>query len=140
MNQIKHIAQTKPKTQTFKDQHPFEKRQAEATRIRQKYMDRIPIIAEIRNGSNLPDLDKKKYLVPCDLAVNQFVYVLRKRIKLNADQAIFLFVNNNTLATPVYLMSELYKEHKDLDGFLYLLISEEETFGYQGITDYIDYP
>ena len=27
----------------FKDDHPFEKRKAEAERIRQKYADRIPV-------------------------------------------------------------------------------------------------
>jgi hypothetical protein len=27
----------------FKDEHPFEKRKAEAERIRQKYTDRIPV-------------------------------------------------------------------------------------------------
>lgn len=27
----------------FKDEHPFEKRKAEAERIRQKYADRIPV-------------------------------------------------------------------------------------------------
>ena len=27
----------------FKDDHPFEKRKAEAERIRQKYVDRIPV-------------------------------------------------------------------------------------------------
>jgi GABA(A) receptor-associated protein len=27
----------------FKDEHPFEKRKAEAERIRQKYNDRIPV-------------------------------------------------------------------------------------------------
>jgi hypothetical protein len=29
----------------FKDEHPFEKRKAEAERIRQKYADRIPVSA-----------------------------------------------------------------------------------------------
>lgn len=29
----------------FKDEHPFEKRKAEAERIRQKYNDRIPVSA-----------------------------------------------------------------------------------------------
>ena len=29
----------------FKDEHPFEKRKAEAERIRQKYADRIPVCA-----------------------------------------------------------------------------------------------
>ena len=31
----------------FKDEHPFEKRKAEAERIRQKYSDRIPVSAHI---------------------------------------------------------------------------------------------
>ena len=31
----------------FKDEHPFEKRKAEAERIRQKYADRIPVSHQI---------------------------------------------------------------------------------------------
>ncbi|XP_026415578.1 autophagy-related protein 8C-like [Papaver somniferum] len=38
--------------------------------------------------------DKKKYLVPADLTVEQFVYVIRKRIKFSAEKAIFIFVDN----------------------------------------------
>jgi len=34
--------------------------------------------------------NRKKYLVPADLTMGQFVYVIRKRIKLPADQAIFV--------------------------------------------------
>lgn len=35
-----------------------------------------------------------RYLVPGDLTVGQFVYVIRKRIKLTPEKAIFIFVNN----------------------------------------------
>src|SRR4051794_22645777 len=35
-----------------------------------------------------------RYLVPADLSVGQFVYVIRKRIKLKPEKAIFIFVNN----------------------------------------------
>lgn len=35
-----------------------------------------------------------RYLVPADLTVGQFVYVVRKRIKLSAEKAIFIFVKN----------------------------------------------
>lgn len=31
----------------FKDEHPFEKRKAEAERIRSKYLDRIPVSSSI---------------------------------------------------------------------------------------------
>lgn len=36
-----------------------------------------------------------RYLVPADLTVGQFVYVVRKRIKLSAEKAIFVFVKNS---------------------------------------------
>jgi len=35
-----------------------------------------------------------RYLVPADLTVGQFVYDVRKRIKLSAEKAIFIFVKN----------------------------------------------
>ena len=37
-----------------------EKRKAEAERIRLKYPDRIPVIAEKADGTDIPDIDKKK--------------------------------------------------------------------------------
>jgi GABA(A) receptor-associated protein len=40
-----------------------------------------------------------RYLVPSDLTVGQFVYVIRKRIKLSPEKAIFIFVKNVLPAT-----------------------------------------
>ncbi|KAL3701343.1 hypothetical protein R1sor_019365 [Riccia sorocarpa] len=109
-------------------EHPLEKRQAEASRIRNKYPDRIPVIVERAEKSDIPDIDKKKYLVPADLTVGQFVFVIRKRIKLSAEKAIFIFVRN-VLPPTAAMMSAIYDEHKDDDGFLYLTYSGENTFG-----------
>lgn len=105
--------------------------------------------------------------MPADLTVGQFVYVVRKRIKLSAEKAIFIFVKNtlpptgveykpsNQLspwtnlclvcvlqhgpmflpkfpACPLFtaaLMSAIYEENKDEDGFLYMTYSGENTFG-----------
>ena len=36
----------------------------------------------------------RRYLVPADLTVGQFVYVIRKRIKVGPEKAIFMFVKN----------------------------------------------
>lgn len=38
---------------------------------------------------------QKKYLVPADLTVGQFHYVIRKRIKLAPEKALFLFCSNS---------------------------------------------
>lgn len=39
-------------------------------------------------------LDDCRYIVHADLSVGQFVYVVRKRIKLSPKKAIFNFVKN----------------------------------------------
>ncbi|XAR65650.1 hypothetical protein NMG60_11009826 [Bertholletia excelsa] len=113
---------------SFKLEQPLERRQAESARIRQKYPDRVPVIVEKAERSDIPDIDKKKYLVPSDLTVGQFVYVVRKRIKLGAEKAIFVFVKN-MLPPSASLMSAIYEENKDEDGFLYMTYSGENTFG-----------
>jgi len=127
-NRIQY-SKSKGKT-AFHRSHPFEKRKSEAERILKKYPDRVPVIVQrVENNDAIPDVDKKKYLVPSDLTVGQFVYVIRKRIKLNPDQAIYVFVNN-TLPPTASLISQMYNEHKDEDGFLYFSISGESTFGH----------
>ena len=106
---------------------PFDKRLAESTRIISKFPDRIPIIVE-RGNTNIQDIDKNKYLVPKDLTVGQFMYVIRKRIKLNPDEAFYLFINNTIPAT-AQLMNIEYENKKDEDGFLYVTYAGESTFG-----------
>jgi GABA(A) receptor-associated protein len=113
----------------FHRDHSFEKRKGESNRILKKYPDRIPIIVQrVESNTSIPDINKKKYLVPNDLTVGQFVYVIRKRIKLAPEQAIFVYVNN-TLPPTASLVSQLYNQQKDDDGFLYVQFSGENTFG-----------
>ncbi|GJP67006.1 hypothetical protein CLOP_g23875 [Closterium sp. NIES-67] len=61
----------------------------EADRIRQKYPDRIPVIVEKARRSKVPDMDKKKYLVPADISISQFTAVIRNRIKLSRSKQYF---------------------------------------------------
>ena len=108
----------------------LEGRKAQSETIRAKHPDRIPVIVEKRAGDKqLPDIDKKKFLVPADLSVGQFMYVIRKRIKLSPEQAIFLFVAHGTVPPSVSTLQAVYDQHKDEDGFLYLTYSGENFFG-----------
>ena len=94
----------------FKTLHTFEQRLATSTQILAKYPDKIPVIVErAPNNTSIPDIDKHKYLVPADITVGQFLFVIRKRIKLAPEQALFLFVNNHLPSTSA-LMSTVYKE------------------------------
>ena len=113
---------------TYKKEHDIETRKAESQKIRTKYPDRVPIIVEKEGNSDIAEIDKKKYLVPSDLTVGQFIYVIRKRIKLDSEKAIFVFVKS-VLPPSSALVTNIYTEYKDADGFLYLTYSGENTFG-----------
>jgi GABA(A) receptor-associated protein len=116
----------------FTEEYSFEHRLAEATKIRAKYPDRIPIIVSPSDGSffskQAPELDKKKYLVPDSLTVGQFQYIIRKRLKLEEHQAMFLFVNNTLLPTSE-LISKVDHDFKSSDNFIYFSYALENTFG-----------
>lgn len=114
---------------TFKERVPFEKRKTEFERIKKKYPDRIPVIVEkSKIVDSTPNIDKQKFLVPKDLTVGQFVYVIRKRIKLDPEKALFIFVNN-TLPPNSALVSQIYDKHKEDDGFLTIVYSCESVYG-----------
>lgn len=113
----------------FKKKHPLDDRKTEANRIISKYPERIPVICEKgENRSNVPILDKTKYLVPIDLSVGQFIFVIRKRMKISSEQAIFIFING-TIPSNTSVISDIYHQHRDEDGFLYVTYSGENTFG-----------
>lgn len=115
----------------FKELYSLEKRRADCIRIRERFPDRIPIIVERYKSadSDVPHIDKAKYLVPGDLTFGQFVYVIRKRLALSSEKALFLYVKN-TLPASSKLISTLYATHADAeDGFLYVIYSSENTFG-----------
>lgn len=116
----------------FKDDHSLEHRKEESARIRAKFSDRIPVICERVEDSDIPNIDKRKYLVPSDLTVGQFVYVIRRRIHLPSEKAIFIFVKD-ILPPTAALMSTIYDQYKDEDGFLYVVYSGENTFGMECI-------
>eukprot|EP01060_Flectonema_neradi_P040303 TRINITY_DN912_c0_g3_i1.p2 TRINITY_DN912_c0_g3~~TRINITY_DN912_c0_g3_i1.p2 ORF type:complete len:132 (+),score=27.40 TRINITY_DN912_c0_g3_i1:76-471(+) len=124
--------------QMFKyKEKPLEDRKKESARIIAKYSDRIPVICERHSQSDVPDIDKTKYLVPVDLNAGQFIYVVRKRIKLQPEQALFLFING-VLPPTAALMQQLYADSKDDDGFLYIKYSGESSFG--GLPGVIPFP
>ena len=93
-----------------------------------KYPSRVPIFCERSRETDIPSIDKHKYLIPRELSLGQFIYVIRRRLKLDAVKAIFLFINN-TIPPSMEIMGTLYDNHKDIDGFLYITYASENTFG-----------
>jgi len=120
---------------SYKESTPFDKRILESNKIKQKYPTRIPIICERITAkksdakTQISNIDKNKFLVPGDLTMGQFLYVIRKRIQLSPEQALFIYVNNSILPATSSSVSTIYEEFKDDDGFLYIIYSGENTFG-----------
>jgi GABA(A) receptor-associated protein len=113
----------------FKTAHPFEARAEESRRIRDKFPGRVPIIVERGQRSlSVPVIDKQKFLVPGDLSVAQFIFVIRRRLNLPAEQALFLFIGS-MLPTTGMLVRELHASYADADGFLYATYCGENVFG-----------
>lgn len=114
----------------FKNRFSFEERFKEGKRVFEKYPDRIPVICERDMGASIdcPNIDKNKYLVPNSLNVGQFLFVIRKRLHLPPEKALFLFVNKK-IPTPQMTMTELYNFYKSPDYFLYFTYSLENVFG-----------
>jgi GABA(A) receptor-associated protein len=109
--------------------HTFEQRSEEIKKILIKYPNRIPVLIEKNNSSDIPSTTKCKLLVPYDLTVGQLIYVIRKQLNsLPAEKALFIFVNNTLPMTGASILS-LYEKHKSPDGFLRIVYSGENTFG-----------
>ena len=119
------------KYESIRQSNSLTQRFEESKRILTKYPDRIPVILEKNkyNERQSPNLDRYKYLIDKDNTLSVLLYHIRKRIKLDKSEAIYLFVNG-TVYSPSILMGELYEKEKDKeDNFLYLTYSTENTFG-----------
>ena len=97
----------------------------EYTRITNKFPDYIPAI--VFDEGNL-GLDKHKFLIKKNMTMGHFIYIIKKRLEVESDIAIFLFVNKS-LVCGSQLISSIYKENRDESGFLIFNLFKEETFG-----------
>lgn len=115
---------------SFKHTYKFNDRYSESKRIMSQYSDRIPVICERSDlaPNDCPFIDKKKYLIPRDLTVGQFIYVIRNRMRIPPEKALFLFIGGTIPPSSIY-MDSIYECHKDDDGFLYIVYTFENTFG-----------
>ena len=106
----------------------LESRKSDSSRLLTKYPDRCCIIVGRSDDSDLPDLDKHKFLVPCGLTMSQFQYVIRKKIRCRPEQGIYMFINKK-LVPITQTVGNVFHENKGEDGYLYIRYTGENTFG-----------
>ncbi|XP_045454577.1 uncharacterized protein LOC123663984 [Melitaea cinxia] len=128
---IKHDVNHNVK-QCFKTKKPFITRKEEVMAIKSKFPTKIPLIVErYYKERNLPTLDKTKFLVPEDITMSQFLVIIRNRVKIKPNQALYLIINNKSMLSMSLTMAQAYEQYGDEDGFLYITYASQEVFGYQ---------
>ena len=88
---------------TFQNQD-FEERKRSSEIIMKKHSESIPIIVDCK--SNI-ELNKKKYIVPKTLNVGQFISTIRKKIKIDPSESIFLLCNNTMISNNQMIINML---------------------------------
>jgi len=96
-------------------------------KLLKRYPDRVPVIVKPIDDKQ-PEIDKQKYLVPKDMFLSQFIYIIKMRLKnFKSDEALFLFIDNN-IPRNTETMIELYERYK-IEGYLNIKYGIENTFG-----------
>lgn len=118
----------------FRSKHTLEKRQALSKRIRDEHAERVPVILELAKrtrGSTqeMPPLKNEKVLVQTDSTVGKMILQIRASMNLRSDMALFLFVGRGVIPPTGALVGHIYERYKDADGFLYVTVTSESTFG-----------
>ena len=113
----------------FKASMSFEERRLQSLKMLSKHPQKVPVIVERADGATeAVQIDRKKFLVPHEMCMGQMSCIIRKRLHLPQEQALYLFVNNRILPTTANI-SSVYAQHADSDGFLYIAFNTENTFG-----------
>ncbi|TKR89358.1 hypothetical protein L596_013474 [Steinernema carpocapsae] len=119
------VAEKKP----YKERYSLEKRQAKARNVLHGHSVHVPVVCEKASGSRLEHLKQDCYKVASNITIGTFLVIIRERLSLTEDEAIFLFAKNAIMST-TKTMAEVYDEFKDEeDGFLYLTYQEESVYG-----------
>lgn len=111
------------------------KRQADE--MIRKYEDRLPVWIEKNKSCKRKDIKnvvKHKYLTPKTLRCAELMAVVRRRIDISPQVALFLFVsagkNGGMILLPSsWTVEEAWTHYKSPDNFLRVKYDAENTFG-----------
>ena len=110
----------------------FYTREKESKNIIEQNPNKVPIICLKDPKSNLTETKKTKYLLDKNFTISQFTALIKTKLKLNSNEALFLVAKkgnkSNALAGDVP-MSQVYEEFKEKDGFLYIFYTSKEIWG-----------
>jgi len=106
----------------------YNQRKKQSDTIFSKYPKSIPIIIDCKYDDS-PKLKKHKYIIPNNLTFGHFFDIIKKKLDINKEQALFFFTEDNVVLSPGEQILNIYNKKKNSDNFLYVIYSLENVFG-----------
>lgn len=103
----------------FKEKTTFERRKMECIKVLSKNPNKLPLIIEPEEGSNVPIIAKSKVLITNKITIGQMIFFLKDKINLSVEKSLIIKCNGSVVPSNRKLI-DLYDENKEDDGFLYL--------------------
>lgn len=120
----------KNKKQTFREKFTLEERKEQSRKLQTKFPNHVFVIVSQDLFEN--DEEKKnKFIISKTQTVAEFLSQFRKHHSLKDDEAVFVFTERGTLPSNTQDMESLFANNRNEDGFLYLSVSKENTFGHK---------
>jgi len=61
------------------------------------------------HGTVVNEMDKKKFLIPSDISMSQLVWIIRKRVHMESERALYIYVGK-TMPLARYAIQKLLYE------------------------------
>ena len=142
-----HMPYQRLETTRFKEEFSFDERRLQFERIREKHPHKIAVIMEraplrhLRGSAATPPLVRqRKYLFAHGVTIGQFRHMVELQLKEEEegeeeeeeeDQPRLRLFVRRSLAKLTATMDEVYYDHKDKDGFLYVSYASENVYGWK---------
>lgn len=112
----------------FKSIKSFSERSSLSSKLRAAHPDRYPIIFQ-RKSTHDPELSQVKYLVPGFITLASLYSKVLPNIKFHSPNDTLIFFINGSMLNNSSLISSIYDNYSNDDGFLYITYATESTFG-----------
>jgi len=93
--------------------------------VLRRYPDRVPVKVDEQSDF---DMDRRKYLIPRDMTMSNFIRYIRNRIEIKKSEAVFVIIND-VLPPVSSTFDSIYREHASIDKLLHITLKKENTFG-----------
>lgn len=107
----------------------FDERKIKSEKINNRYKDKVIIATLFDNNIKLnKDFDTFIFIVSKDITISQLIIKIRNYCEITKNEAIYLSFND-VIKSNSNTLEQIQNEYIKDDGFVYMKITKENTFG-----------